>query len=57
MGTTRTTALASLAEHTTFDLAIIGAGATGCGLALDAAARGFSVETSIVIWLRHRRSL
>lgn len=43
MGTTRTTALASLAEHTTFDLAIIGAGATGCGLALDAAARGFSV--------------
>jgi glycerol-3-phosphate dehydrogenase len=26
-----------------FDLAIVGGGATGCGLALDAAARGFSV--------------
>ncbi len=43
MVNSRTTALASLAERTTFDLAIIGAGATGCGLALDAAARGFSV--------------
>ena len=26
-----------------FDLVVIGGGATGCGVALDAAARGFSV--------------
>ena len=26
-----------------FDLVVVGGGATGCGLALDAAARGFSV--------------
>jgi glycerol-3-phosphate dehydrogenase len=39
----RIQALASLAEPRTFDLAVIGGGATGCGVALDAAARGFSV--------------
>jgi glycerol-3-phosphate dehydrogenase len=32
-----------LAQGTTWDLAIIGGGATGLGVALDAAARGFSV--------------
>lgn len=32
-----------LAQPTTYDLAIIGGGATGLGVALDAAARGFSV--------------
>jgi glycerol-3-phosphate dehydrogenase len=31
------------AQGKTFDLAVIGGGATGCGVALDAAARGFSV--------------
>src|SRR5690606_29470289 len=35
--------LARLAESKTFDLAVIGGGATGLGVALDAAARGFSV--------------
>ncbi|HWI82771.1 glycerol-3-phosphate dehydrogenase/oxidase [Ramlibacter sp.] len=34
---------AQLARPTTYDLAIIGGGATGLGVALDAAARGFSV--------------
>jgi glycerol-3-phosphate dehydrogenase len=34
---------ARLDAGTEFDLAIVGGGATGCGLALDAAARGFSV--------------
>jgi glycerol-3-phosphate dehydrogenase len=38
---------ASLIEHlarpVTYDLAVIGGGATGLGVALDAAARGFSV--------------
>lgn len=34
---------ARLADGMEFDLAIVGGGATGCGLALDAAARGFSV--------------
>jgi glycerol-3-phosphate dehydrogenase len=32
-----------LKARRTFDLAVIGGGATGCGVALDAAARGFSV--------------
>jgi glycerol-3-phosphate dehydrogenase len=41
---TRAQSLAALAEPgRTFDLAVIGGGATGCGVALDAAARGFSV--------------
>jgi glycerol-3-phosphate dehydrogenase len=35
--------LARLAEPKTWDLAIVGGGATGLGVALDAAARGFSV--------------
>jgi glycerol-3-phosphate dehydrogenase len=41
--TDRVQILASLAEDTTYDLAIIGGGATGLGLALDAASRGYSV--------------
>jgi len=42
--TLRASTLAALAEsNKTFDLAVIGGGATGCGVALDAAARGFSV--------------
>ncbi len=43
MTLSRSQALAKLAERNTFDLAVIGGGATGCGVALDAAARGFSV--------------
>jgi glycerol-3-phosphate dehydrogenase len=39
----RNATLAALAATPTFDLAVIGGGATGCGVALDAAARGFSV--------------
>ncbi|HEY1227076.1 MAG TPA: glycerol-3-phosphate dehydrogenase/oxidase, partial [Ramlibacter sp.] len=35
--------LAALARPQTYDIAIIGGGATGLGVALDAAARGFSV--------------
>ena len=35
--------LAQLAKPVTYDVAIIGGGATGLGVALDAAARGFSV--------------
>lgn len=35
--------LARLAQPKTYDLAVIGGGATGLGVALDAAARGFSV--------------
>lgn len=35
--------MACLAEPVTYDLAIIGGGATGLGVALDAALRGFSV--------------
>jgi glycerol-3-phosphate dehydrogenase len=35
--------LAALAVPRTYDLAVIGGGATGLGVALDAAARGFSV--------------
>ena len=44
MTPSRSQALAALAQaDRTFDLAVIGGGATGCGVALDAAARGFSV--------------
>ncbi len=39
----RPTLIARLAEVRTYDLAIIGGGATGLGVALDAALRGFSV--------------
>jgi glycerol-3-phosphate dehydrogenase len=39
----RTEALGNAQARGTFDLAVIGGGATGCGVALDAAARGFSV--------------
>jgi glycerol-3-phosphate dehydrogenase len=39
----REAAVAALSAQETFDLAVIGGGATGCGVALDAAARGFSV--------------
>jgi glycerol-3-phosphate dehydrogenase len=35
--------LAQLAQPVTYDVAVIGGGATGLGVALDAAARGFSV--------------
>jgi glycerol-3-phosphate dehydrogenase len=35
--------LAQLARPVTYDIAVIGGGATGLGVALDAAARGFSV--------------
>ena len=41
--TERAELLASLERDTPYDLAIIGGGATGLGLALDAAARGLSV--------------
>ena len=40
---TRPEQLAQLAQAKTWDVAIIGGGATGLGVALDAAARGFSV--------------
>lgn len=40
---TREDLLAALARPATYDVAIIGGGATGLGVALDAAARGFSV--------------
>jgi glycerol-3-phosphate dehydrogenase len=40
---TRAKAFSDAAAGQPFDLAIIGGGATGCGVALDAAARGFSV--------------
>ncbi len=39
----RATLLESLAQQPAFDVAIIGGGATGLGVALDAALRGFSV--------------
>ncbi|MBK0391176.1 glycerol-3-phosphate dehydrogenase/oxidase [Ramlibacter algicola] len=39
----RTDLLDALARPTQYDIAIIGGGATGLGVALDAAARGFSV--------------
>ena len=41
--TDRAALLERLAEDKTYDLAIIGGGATGLGLALDAASRGYSV--------------
>ncbi|MFY3386749.1 FAD-dependent oxidoreductase [Paracidovorax sp. MALMAid1276] len=41
--TRRADLLARLAQPHTYDLAVIGGGATGLGVALDAAARGFSV--------------
>ena len=34
--------LESLKQHTPFDLLVIGGGATGCGIALDAASRGLA---------------
>jgi glycerol-3-phosphate dehydrogenase len=40
---TRAELLHSLTDHPVFDLAVIGGGATGLGVALDAALRGFSV--------------
>ncbi len=43
MPTGRAELLEQLATSEKFDLAIIGGGATGLGVALDAAARGFSV--------------
>ncbi|RKJ97262.1 glycerol-3-phosphate dehydrogenase/oxidase [Alicycliphilus denitrificans] len=41
--TDRAELLARLAQPRTYDLAVVGGGATGLGVALDAAARGFSV--------------
>ena len=41
--TRRESLVAHLAENRQYDLAIVGGGATGLGVALDAAARGFSV--------------
>lgn len=43
IATERHTLLTQLERETPFDLAIIGGGATGLGLALDAAKRGYSV--------------
>jgi glycerol-3-phosphate dehydrogenase len=43
MASSRDAVVARLRSSSTFDLAVIGGGATGCGVALDAAARGFSV--------------
>ena len=43
LDTKRARLLARLKYNTQYDLAIIGGGATGLGLALDAAARGYSV--------------
>ncbi len=43
IATERRTLLSQLERETPFDLAIIGGGATGLGLALDAAKRGYSV--------------
>lgn len=40
---TRSEHLAALRTERVWDLVVIGGGATGCGVALDAAARGFSV--------------
>jgi glycerol-3-phosphate dehydrogenase len=40
---TRATTLQALAQDRVFDIAIVGGGATGLGVALDAALRGFSV--------------
>ncbi len=41
--TVRADLMAALAEPQTFDIAIVGGGATGLGVALDAALRGFKV--------------
>jgi glycerol-3-phosphate dehydrogenase len=41
--TQRAELLARLAEDRTYDIAVVGGGATGLGVALDAAARGLSV--------------
>jgi len=41
--TNRSQLIARLAEPRHYDIAIVGGGATGLGVALDAAARGFSV--------------
>ena len=41
--TRREDLLARLAQPQTYDIAVVGGGATGLGVALDAAARGFSV--------------
>ena len=43
LATRRADLLARLAQSHQYDLAVIGGGATGLGVALDAAARGFSV--------------
>ena len=40
---TRATTLQALAQDRVYDIAIVGGGATGLGVALDAALRGFSV--------------
>lgn len=41
--TVRADLIAQLAQDRSYDLAVVGGGATGLGVALDAAARGFSV--------------
>src|SRR5512137_529504 len=41
--TRRAELMAHLAEDVEYDLAVVGGGATGLGVALDAAARGFKV--------------
>ena len=41
--TQREDLIARLAQDNTYDIAVVGGGATGLGVALDAAARGFSV--------------
>ena len=46
LATRRADLLARLAQSHQYDLAVIGGGATGLGVALDAAARGFSVVTN-----------
>jgi glycerol-3-phosphate dehydrogenase len=43
LSTRRADLLSHLAEDRVYDLAVVGGGATGLGVALDAAARGFSV--------------
>ena len=43
LATNRTDLLARLGRRQTYDVAVVGGGATGLGVALDAAARGFSV--------------
>ena len=41
--TQRTALMQHLGDQRTYDIAVIGGGATGLGVALDAAARGYSV--------------